>query len=324
MTNAIYDFTIGWPVTPHIGVGIGAVDVIDSASVNNFTLRNPIGAPIVPNTPLSVAPQTFGGTVLHGSSWQFGYQAIAGLRYDFSPLVSFDLDYRYLATTGPTITNSARFPFAGGTGGTNCCAGTKTGYNTHNILASVTLKFGAPPAPPPPPAPKMFLVFFDWHKYNITPEGERIIELAAHQYKAGGSVKIQVNGYTDTTGSFAYNQRLSERRANAVASRRCPRCRAQRHGGCRAQLQRSARADASRCARAAEPAHRDRLPAVRGLVLTALGPSHEGPAKTSQIGAAFLVGGSQLPGPATERDRAHVDFVEWVAGDIRYLLPLDL
>src|SRR5215469_10450487 len=101
MTNVIYDFTIGWPITPHIGAGIGAVDIIDSASVSNFTLRNPIGPPIVPASPLSVAPQTFGGTLLHGSTWQFGYQAIAGIRYEFSPAVSLDVDYRYLATTDP-------------------------------------------------------------------------------------------------------------------------------------------------------------------------------------------------------------------------------
>ena len=230
MTNAIYDFTVGWPVSPHIGVGIGAVEVIDSASVNSFTLNKAIGAPIVPNTPLSVAPQTFGGTILHGSGWRFGYQAIAGFRYDFTPSVSFDLDYRYLGTTDQTLSNSARFPFPGGTGGTNCCAGTRftSSYHAQNIVASVTMKFGAPPLPPPPlppapppppPANKVFLVFFDWDKYNITAEGERIIELAAQQYKAGGSVKIQVNGYTDTTGSFGYNQRLSERRANAVAAR---------------------------------------------------------------------------------------------------------
>jgi outer membrane protein OmpA-like peptidoglycan-associated protein len=229
MTNVIYDFTVGWPVSPHIGVGIGAVDVITSASINSFTLRNPIGAPIVPATPLSVAPQTFGGTLLHGSGWRFGYQAIAGFRYDFSPSIAFDLDYRYLGTTDQTITNSARFPFPGGTGGTNCCVGTRftSSYHAQNIVASVTMKFGAPPAPPPPlppaapppPVQKVFLVFFDWDKYNITAEGERIIELAAQQYKAGGSVKLQVTGYTDTTGSYAYNQRLSERRANAVATR---------------------------------------------------------------------------------------------------------
>src|SRR5205807_8601004 len=27
MTNAIYDFIIGWPVTPHLGVGVGAVEL---------------------------------------------------------------------------------------------------------------------------------------------------------------------------------------------------------------------------------------------------------------------------------------------------------
>jgi outer membrane protein OmpA-like peptidoglycan-associated protein len=64
----------------------------------------------------------------------------------------------------------------------------------------------------------VFLVFFDWDKYNITPEGQQIIQLAAQQYRAGGSVRLQVTGYTDTSGSPGYNQRLSERRANAVAN----------------------------------------------------------------------------------------------------------
>jgi OOP family OmpA-OmpF porin len=234
MANGIYDFgTWGWnwwvPITPHIGGGIGGVHVNDSFSINSFTLGRPIGPPINPSSPLSVAPQTFGGTLVQGSGWRFGYQAIAGLRFEFSPVVALDIDYRYLGTTDQTLNNTARFPFPNGSGGTNCCAGTHftSSYHTQNIVASITMKFGAPPAPPPPlpPAPpppppqKVFLVFFDWDKYNITPEGERIIELAAQQYKAGGSVRIQVNGYTDTTGSFAYNQRLSERRANAVATR---------------------------------------------------------------------------------------------------------
>jgi len=203
--------------------------VNESASINSFTLRNPIGFPINPSSPLSVAPQTFGGTLINGSGWRFGYQAIAGLRFEFSPSVAFDIDYRYLGTPDQTLTNNARFPFPNGTGGTNCCANTHftSSYHSNNLLASITMKFGLPPAPPPPlpPAPpppppqKVFLVFFDWDKYNITPEGEKIIELAAQQYKAGGSVKLQVTGYTDTTGSYAYNQRLSERRANAVAAR---------------------------------------------------------------------------------------------------------
>jgi OmpA-OmpF porin, OOP family len=234
MANAIYDFgTWGWnwwvPITPHIGAGIGGVHLEESASINSFTLHNPIGLGINPSSPLSVAPQTFGGTLVQGSGWRFGYQAIAGVRFEISPAVAFDIDYRYLGTTDQTLTNTARFPFPNGNGGTNCCVGThfQSSYHTNNIVASLTMKFGAPPAPPPPlppappppPPPKVFLVFFDWDKYNITPEGERIIEVAAQQYKAGGSVRLQVTGYTDTTGSAGYNQRLSERRANAVAGR---------------------------------------------------------------------------------------------------------
>ncbi len=76
----------------------------------------------------------------------------------------------------------------------------------------------APPAPPPPPPHQVYLVFFDWDKYNITPEGTQILEAAAAHYKAGGAVQIQVTGYTDLSGSAGYNQRLSERRANAVAA----------------------------------------------------------------------------------------------------------
>src|SRR5215472_1086664 len=34
MTNFIYDFTLGWPVTPHIGFGVGAVNNVDSISLN--------------------------------------------------------------------------------------------------------------------------------------------------------------------------------------------------------------------------------------------------------------------------------------------------
>ena len=40
---------------------------------------------------------------------------------------------------------------------------------------------------------------------------------AAAVYKAGGVVTVQVTGYTDTSGSVPYNQRLSQRRAKHAA-----------------------------------------------------------------------------------------------------------
>src|ERR1700747_1341445 len=234
MTNFIYDFTIGWPVTPHIGFGIGALENVDSISLNPVTLaglpRTTVSGPggvigvIGATTPFP--NPTLGGTFLKQSTWNFGYQAIAGFRYDINPLLAFDLDYRYLARTDPTFTNKgvAPFPPFGLPPGT---VKYKSGYNTQNIVASLTMKFGAPPPAPPPPAPpapppppthQVYLVFFDWDKYNITPEGQQIIQLAANQYRSGGRVTLQVTGYTDTSGSAGYNQRLSERRANAVAA----------------------------------------------------------------------------------------------------------
>ena len=166
MTNFIYDFTVGWPVSPHIGFGIGAVDIVDSVSLNPFVAGPFAGT--LPTGPFFLPRTTYGGTLLHGSNWTFGYQAIAGFRYDINPMLAFDLDYRYLGTTNTTIKSSGAFPqppvgFKGGS--------YNTGYNTQNLVASLTMKFGAPPPPPPPPVHQVYLVFFDWDKYKITPEG---------------------------------------------------------------------------------------------------------------------------------------------------------
>jgi outer membrane protein OmpA-like peptidoglycan-associated protein len=64
-----------------------------------------------------------------------------------------------------------------------------------------------------------FTVFFDWNKANITPEGQQIVEAAAATYKSmPPGAPIQVIGHTDTSGSPAYNQRLSVLRAQNVAA----------------------------------------------------------------------------------------------------------
>jgi outer membrane protein OmpA-like peptidoglycan-associated protein len=196
MTNAIYDFTFGWPITPHVGVGVGAVE-----------LRDSFGLPGI-------------GSIASNTDWEFGYQGIAGIRYNINPALAFDVDYRYLATTGGskrTATNPVtHLPVSFSTGD----------IATNSVVASLTVRFGAAPppvAPPPaPPAPppvmrKVFLVFFDWDKATITPEGMQIVQQAANAFHGGAPVTIQVTGYTDRSGSPGYNQRLSERRANNVA-----------------------------------------------------------------------------------------------------------
>jgi outer membrane protein OmpA-like peptidoglycan-associated protein len=81
------------------------------------------------------------------------------------------------------------------------------------------------PPPPPPPAPtpapvkeKLVLrgVHFDFNKAVIRPGDAAVLDEAAATLKAHPDVSVDVNGYCDAVGGEKYNQRLSERRAEAV------------------------------------------------------------------------------------------------------------
>jgi OmpA-OmpF porin, OOP family len=84
-----------------------------------------------------------------------------------------------------------------------------------------------PPPPPPPPAPrrapqarrKIILrgVNFDFNKATIRRDAADILDEAAEILRDQPDVDISVDGHTDAVGSDQYNERLSERRARAVA-----------------------------------------------------------------------------------------------------------
>lgn len=59
-------------------------------------------------------------------------------------------------------------------------------------------------------------VNFDFDKSTIRPEGKAILNGAAALLQKHERVVVEVAGHTDSVGSDAYNQGLSERRANAV------------------------------------------------------------------------------------------------------------
>ena len=93
----------------------------------------------------------------------------------------------------------------------------------------VNVAWGAvpPPLPPPPPgltstpaAPAMpvrtYLVFFDWDRADLTERARQIVNTAAQASTHVQTTRIEVNGYTDLSGTAAYNQRLSVRRAQTV------------------------------------------------------------------------------------------------------------
>ncbi|MCW2236810.1 OmpA family protein [Azospirillum canadense] len=93
------------------------------------------------------------------------------------------------------------------------------GYAIHQ--GSYPCPPAAAPAVAPAPAARAqteYLVFFDWDKSNITPAADRVIGDAVNAIGRGANARVHVIGHTDTSGSPAYNQRLSVRRAEAVKS----------------------------------------------------------------------------------------------------------
>jgi OmpA-OmpF porin, OOP family len=77
----------------------------------------------------------------------------------------------------------------------------------------------APPPPPPaPPPPTTYTVYFDYNSSRLGPTGVQVVRLAADADKGGVPTSVQVTGYASPPGTAGYNQRLSLRRANAVAA----------------------------------------------------------------------------------------------------------
>lgn len=67
-----------------------------------------------------------------------------------------------------------------------------------------------------PAAAPDYTVYFDFDSWTLTAEDLAVITDVINTARAGGQGEITVVGHTDTSGSAAYNQRLSVRRANVV------------------------------------------------------------------------------------------------------------
>ena len=80
----------------------------------------------------------------------------------------------------------------------------------HDVVIGVRYAFNAPPPPAPPapapvaapaPAPaRSYLVFFDWDKADLTDARKAIVKEAADNSTHVSVTRIEVNGYTDTSG----------------------------------------------------------------------------------------------------------------------------
>lgn len=199
MTNLLYDFDrFGWPVTPYVGVGVGAARVASSITATTPANR------------------------INDSDFGFAYQGILGASMALNRYLALTADYRFVHVPDFTLRNSA---------GTDL----DSDYMTNQFMVGIRFKFAAdepkaaPPAPTPaaepkpaptpaPAAPKEeeFIVFFDFDSSALTPEARNILRSAADAAKQGNYTRIVLTGHADRAGPSDYNFGLSRRRADAV------------------------------------------------------------------------------------------------------------
>jgi len=211
MVNVVYDLTGLIPAVPYIAPYVGVGAGYQWVNFDNVHAYSAQGYP------------RFGSDDTRGA---FAYQAIIGtvIPWQILPSLATTLEYRFMGTTDRTYdisTSAAPGTIAGGR--------QKFGNDfNHSILLGVRYNFGAPPAPPPAapipttspaPAPsRSYLVFFDWDKATLTDRARAIVKEAADNSTRVQYTRLEVNGYTDTSGTPQYNQGLSLRRARAVGA----------------------------------------------------------------------------------------------------------
>ena len=181
MANFLYDEPISARWLVNLGVGIG----IDKVRLDRE----------VPGTDSDVV---------------LAAQGLAGLTYRLSDHWDLAVTYRYLWADPPEL-----FPL-----------NREMDVTKHTVALGFRYGYDDPPPPPapapppppvaPPPPPKQFIIFFGFNKCNITAEADAVLSEAAASAKSTGSASVRIVGHTDTVGSNAANQQLSECRANAA------------------------------------------------------------------------------------------------------------
>lgn len=219
MANVLYDidpslFGINEKfVYPYIGVGLGYQFMNLSGFHENF---------------LNSTMVTSGGSNAVGG---FAYQGIVGFAFPIAsvPGLSLTAEYRMLGVMDPQGAYHASTDI----NGQEVRHGNLDFGNefNHEFIFGVRYAFGAAPPPPPPPAPapvaqpapapapaRSYLVFFDWDKADLTDRAKQIIAQAAEASTKVQYTQIEVNGYTDRSGTPQYNMKLSLKRAENVAA----------------------------------------------------------------------------------------------------------
>jgi opacity protein-like surface antigen len=213
--NVLYDFDLTpfgvTGLSPYVGLGAG----YDQLQFANGAASGFGGTP---SEPVFIRETNTQGN--------FAAQGILGLAYNIAAVPGLALTVEGRVSAIPEDQTFHGQFFAPG-------IATRINYRINdsiNYAGIVGLRYALfSPAPPPPPQPapapvaapapqpaRTYLVFFDWDRADLTARARQIVAEAAQASTHVQTTRIDVNGYTDLSGTAAYNQRLSVRRAQSV------------------------------------------------------------------------------------------------------------
>jgi len=225
MANVLYDIPFhpfSLPLTPYVGAGVGYgwLDFGNAGGNEPILLHLPLG-----NT------YSGPGAISYGSGGAFAYQAIVGTSLAIAPVpgLSVTLEYRFFGMAQASVSRNLVATGGNTINGVTPSSQGHVGFQVFDnaVLIGLRYNFGVAPAPaiapavvpaPAVTASRSYLVFFDWDKATLTDRARQIVAEAAANSTKVQYTRIEVNGYTDTSGTPQYNQGLSVRRAQAVAA----------------------------------------------------------------------------------------------------------
>lgn len=184
MINAFYDFNRHGGFQPYLGVGAG-YGRLDFGNEDDSS---------------------------------FAWQAMAGFAIPLSEQLKLDVGYRHFEMPDASL---------------DLDGPTDVDYRHDAVTVGLRYQFAAPAAPPPPvtaPTPppvatpppppacptSEFVVYFEWDRSNLNQAALETLDAAVARARECNIANVVVVGHTDTSGSTAYNQGLSERRASVV------------------------------------------------------------------------------------------------------------
>ena len=220
MANLLYDVDLTRlglpiPVRPYIGGGVGY----------GWRQYDDVGG-LALGVPDALTGTAARARMRGGSYGDFAWQAIGGVAIPlrFVPGLELTAEYRYFSMAD-TKFEQRRVPLSGP--GPVVRRFGRDDNDNHSVLVGLRYAFNTPrpaaavavaPAPQPAPVARTYLVFFDWDRADLTDRARQIIADAAQNARNTQSTRIEVSGHADRSGTPQYNQRLSQRRAEAVAA----------------------------------------------------------------------------------------------------------